>query len=314
MSSNFELFKKQLDEAVELIDESVLMDDINYPLILGEALDTQSLLARCDTISQKHEPKKPIIRVIHHLACSGGSLISKCFSAMPNVFLLSEVHPHSYRHLPTDKAEFLPSDIATLAKQAGFPDSDILAKEIFRGAINNAYNHLAKRGGFLLLRDHSHSDICVGDSITTQSTVIETLSQDFDIKSLITLRNPIDAYASLKNNWWLHFQPDDFDSYCGRVITFLAQFESPEIRFYEDFVSDPQASLSEMCEVLDLPYSDDFELIFDMFNVTGDSGRKGEIIELRERREIDDNLIQEIKSSLNFKYLCEQYRLEYSYY
>ena len=95
MPSSFELFKKQLDDAVGMIEQTHVFDNapLNLPQTVDELVDTQSLLARCDHVAEKYEATKPVIRIIHHLACSGGTLISKCISAMPNVYLLSEVHP-----------------------------------------------------------------------------------------------------------------------------------------------------------------------------------------------------------------------------
>ncbi|WOT06295.1 hypothetical protein [Shewanella youngdeokensis] len=307
----------ELERSLSLIDESKVIEpaDPKSALPSGAKLinfsQPDSLLAKCDQVCAKYQNDKPVLRVIHHLACSGGSLISKCFSAMPNAFLLSEVHPHSYRHLPKNGAQFLPSDIATLAKQANFPHSDKLAKKIFTNAITATYEHVSQLGGILILRDHSHSDFCVGDKVATSSTVVSTLEQQFDIQSIATLRNPIDAYASLKKNWWLHFQPDDFDSYCDRVLKFLSQFEKSKIFFYEDFVNQPQQELANMCETLDLPFYDDFQFLFDVFNVTGDSGRKGNSITPRKRRDIEPELKEQIVKSSNFKLLCEQYHLDY---
>ena len=37
--------------------------------------------------------QKPVIRTIHHLACTGGTLISKCISSMPETALISEINP-----------------------------------------------------------------------------------------------------------------------------------------------------------------------------------------------------------------------------
>ncbi len=39
------------------------------------------------------EPAKPAIRVLHQLARTGGTIISKCLGAMAGVVLLSEINP-----------------------------------------------------------------------------------------------------------------------------------------------------------------------------------------------------------------------------
>ncbi len=301
--------QQELNAALEIIESH---SELKFD---GDALDSKqgmkdadSLLARCEEVTAQKTPLKPKLRVIHHLACSGGSLITKCFSALSNVFILSEVHPHSYRHLPEREATFLPSDISTLAYQAKFPQANELAANIFKSSIFQSYEHLVKRGGTLVLRDHSHSDYCVGENIADTSTVLSLLKDDFEIKSLITVRNPIDCYASLVSNYWLHFSPSTFDEYCLRVLAFLAPYSDEQIINYETFTEDPQVSMKAMCDILELTYDEGFIDIFDSFLVTGDSGRKGTVIEPRSRREISASFKEEIKASSNFKLLCKKYK------
>ncbi len=40
----------------------------------------------------------PVVRLVHHLARSGGTLISRCLGCMSGVLLLSEIHPLGTRH------------------------------------------------------------------------------------------------------------------------------------------------------------------------------------------------------------------------
>jgi hypothetical protein len=37
--------------------------------------------------------ESPVVRTLHHVACSGGTLISRCLAALPGVVLLSELNP-----------------------------------------------------------------------------------------------------------------------------------------------------------------------------------------------------------------------------
>ncbi|WP_421132580.1 hypothetical protein [Alteromonas sp. A079] len=310
--SDIKSMQLELRSAIDILESSVHVDPLehNGALSISDALkinETVNFLERCLEVVNTEKEKKPVLRVIHHLACSGGSLITKCISALPNVFVLSEVHPHSYRHLPKDEATFLPSDIATLAYQAGFPESKKLAVELFRNSVIETAYHVESYGGTLVLRDHSHSDYCVGDEYQNKSTVLATLKDDFDIRSLVTLRNPIDCYASLKSNYWLHFSPETFDEYCLRVLKFLEPFESFQILEYESFVEDPKSTMRRMCDILDLTYDESFVDTFDYFLVTGDSGRKGTVIEPRSRRKIDEEFRAEIAASKNFSTLCEIY-------
>jgi hypothetical protein len=62
--------------------------------------------------------------------------------------------------------------------------------------------------------------------------------------------------------------------------------------------------MKKMCNLLEVQYDESYKLIFDQFKVTGDSGRVGVKIEARPRREISDELKNEINKSKNFAYLC----------
>ncbi|WP_297821297.1 hypothetical protein [uncultured Paraglaciecola sp.] len=311
MSRWLEELQKELRSSVELIDRKLDNTEPTNTVIEKSTTifveNTESILDTCKLVLEKAENIRPKLRVLHHMACSGGSLITKCFSAMPNNFILSEVHPHSYRHLPADKATFLPSDIATLAHQAKFPDSDALARKIFKSAIHETYQHVDELGGILVLRDHSHSDYCVGSSFTEKSVVRELLNQDFEILSLVTVRNPIDSYASLQSNYWLHFNPQTFEEYCIRVIHFLSQFRKKQIIKYESFTRSPDKVMRKMCNVLQVEFNDSYKDLFDQFKVTGDSGRTGEKIAIRPRREISPEFACEIKKSKTFTLLCKKY-------
>ena len=92
-----------LEKAVIMIDESLLLpieesihlDSLGSPKRELDFTHATSLLDKCADVNEQYLDSKPVIRLIHHFACSGGTLVSKCLSVMPNVFLLSEVHPHS---------------------------------------------------------------------------------------------------------------------------------------------------------------------------------------------------------------------------
>lgn len=299
MASNFELFKQQLDDAVALIEENSDTESAfaNALINLDSAIDTQSLLARCEAITKKYEVSKPTIRIIHHLACSGGTLISKCISAMPNVYLLSEVHPYTDLALGNSKPKYAPSDISSLTKYAGVPQQRSLAAKLFKSAIDDVYEHVTKYGGTLVLRDHTHADFNTDSPIPQTSSLIELLEDSYDVKSVLTIRNPIDAYASLVKNNWVHFTPQTFDEYCKRMLCLLDKFKDKKVYIYDELVNDPISVMQQIVSELDLKFDDTFEDVFDIFKVTGDSGRSSNIISPRERATLSADYLEEIKSS-----------------
>lgn len=307
--------QRQLDDALKLLDsndvsaipDSESTNSVNH-LQLNEA---KSLIERCEkALEESTLATKPTLRVIHHLACSGGTLVSKCVAALPNVFLLSELHPTSKLHMGGGKPKFLPADVTTQARYASVPDIDLLAWKIFTDSIKTTEQHISSFGGHLVIREHTHSDFCVGESFANHSSVVEHLSNEFNVLRVATLRNPIDAYLSLLSNNWEHFEPKGFNEYCKRVNAFVSDYDTEQIIRYEDFVDNPKDSVQKIAKALDLPFSDGFLDTFDIFRVTGDSGRGGSTIEKRERRELPNQLLKEITKSKYFKKLAKKFRYE----
>ena len=304
--------QRQLDDALKLLDNNDVSNrpdgestnSLNH-LQLNEA---KSLIERCEkALEESRLNTKPTIRVIHHLACSGGTLVSKCLAALPNVFLLSELHPTSKLHMGGGKPKFLPADVITQARYAKVPDIDALAWKIFVNNIKTTENHVSRLGGHLVIREHTHSDFCVGDSFEKKSSVVEHLSSEFNVLRVATLRDPIDSYLSLLSNNWEHFEPKGFAEYCKRVNTFISEYTSEQVFKYEDFVEDPKESIQKIAKVLDLPFSDSFLDTFDILKVTGDSGRSSDTISPRSRREISKDLSKEMKNERHYKILKEKF-------
>jgi hypothetical protein len=306
--------RASLEKAVDLIDGSLLLpiekqlnsDELSLQNTMIEFPQANSLIDQCDKILAQYNSSKPVIRLIHHFACSGGTLVSKCIAALPNVFLLSEVHPYSELQRNKAKPQYSPSDLAKLSVYAGVPGQKELAAKIFIASIKEAYLHIHERGGTLVLREHSHSDYCVGEAIN-HSTVSQLLTEYFEIKSLVTLRNPIDSYLSLLANDWVHFKPANFDEYCNRLILFLEPFNQEQIILYEDFVQRPQKVLEQACSTLQVSFDDTFEAIYETSFVTGDSGRKGSDIGARLRRDCSESFMLEVKKSKCFQTLGKRF-------
>ena len=74
--------------------------------------------------------QKPIIRTIHHLSCSGGSVLCKCIASMQNTIVISEVHPDQLRF------EFNPYDpTQLLLAQTNLGEDLSLRRQIFLNRI-----------------------------------------------------------------------------------------------------------------------------------------------------------------------------------
>jgi hypothetical protein len=311
MKTTLQSLQESISNAVDMIDQSQLVSDdlllqqsTKYSTNSLDFTNANSLLDKCEQVNKGYKKTKPDIRVVHHLACSGGTLISKCISAMPNVYLLSEAHPFSELHLGAGNPKFLPSDISSLSRHAEIPNQQELARKIFLESIKIADNHLTNMGSYLVIRDHTHSDYSTGNKESSYSAIVNVLQSNYNVISLLTIRDPIDSYAALVKNKWLHFSPPTFDEYCRRFNVMLNHFEDVNIVRFEDFVADPKKKMQKICEFLSIPYSELFEDIFGVFRVTGDSGRSSDIIGSRERIAPED-VLNQCKNSKEYQKICD---------
>ena len=283
--------------AATLGDAMALLHAAAYaPEFVPAAQTNEStLLEQCLTLCAQHAAKVPEpIRTIHHFACTGGTLFSKCIAAMPNVQLLSELDPLSPHSLPSDKPRFSPTDMNLLLQQATRMADPTLLLEMFQRDLGAIYDASTKAGLRLVLRDHTHSHFCRGSAVALRPTFREIVAQGFAVLSVITVRHPLDSFAALTDNRWLQFQPQTADEYCLRYSLFLDAYPNVPIVRYEDFVADPHGQMQQICQILDLPYAHSFAETFSVFKLSGDSGRSANAIGTRAARGTAAQLSHEV--------------------
>lgn len=291
----------EIDAALHLLkDFSKTMETHSGNIIKAPATLLEQCLAIC---AQQRATQQEPIRTLHHFACTGGTLISKCVAAMPNTQLLSEVDPLSTPANPPAQPQFAPSDMVKLMRQSTRGVSDSLIIELFLNNLRIIYSEAVSTGQRLILRDHAHSHFCKGTEVPTRPNLREILQAEFPVLSVLTVRHPIDSYLSLKSNGWVNFKPASFDEYCKRYIFFLTAYKNVPIIRFEDFVNEPQQIMQKICSILDLPFNEQFIDLFNVNKLSGNSGRGGDIIEAKPRREIDSETANEISNSDNFKEL-----------
>lgn len=292
--SDLRQLSEVLDDALHLFSTNsidtiapALADDIQ-PSLFDQCID----LCR-QGLNRDVEP----IRTIHHLSCTGGTLITKCLAAMPNVMVLNEVDPLSTMTFKPDKPGFTPTDILSLVRQGNQKIPEALLIELFLQDLNLLRNEIGSMGKRLLIRDHSHSHFLTGDEVARRPTLRSIVKSHFPTASVVTVRDPIDSYLSLQKLGWKHFKPFTFNEYCRRYLAFLDAYENIPVYRYEDFVGDPTGIMIEICRVLDFKFSEFFLETFDTFKLSGDSGRKGSIIEARPRRDMGEEFLKTNESS-----------------
>lgn len=104
---------------------------------------------------------KPLVRIIHHFSCTGGTLFAKCIAAQPHVLLLNEIDPYSTLGLKKDH-QFNPRSIIDLLHQSGNNIDNALIGKIFCQDIATIIDYCVQTNKHCVLREHTHSAYLVG--------------------------------------------------------------------------------------------------------------------------------------------------------
>ncbi len=237
------------------------------------------------------QAKFPMVRSLHHFACTGGTLISKLIASLPGVALISEIHPLNRR-----SQGFHPTDPLLLLEQSWRPLRTDEIKQAFLADISQAVQICQGDDALLVLRDHSHSDFCRGHEPRQDVLLLDWLRPHYRCHGVVTLRHPLDSWLGLvEAGWHTHFEPSTFREYCRRYHAFLEATGDLPSFHYEDLCRDPLAGLRQLCDLLLLPFHASALEHFGDVNLSGDSGRTDrQIIEIRPRRPIPQPVEQEL--------------------
>lgn len=276
----------------------------DQPVPLSDLAPLPSLLAQCEALCAA-APPPPKLRSIHHLACSGGTVISKCLAAMPNVTLLSEIDPLSQMQIGQKaKRLFMPTDLIYGAGVALRPVDADTAVAMFRAGLAALHRGLTETGRHLLLRDHAHSQFCSDTAPPERPTLHDILAETGPVLSVVTVRHPLDCYLSLIKNGWKTFTPFTLEDYARRHLAFLDRHRSLPLFRYEEFVEDPDGQLEKICAALELPFLPEAEAVISVVTISGDSGRTSARIAHRPRRPVPEEIEAEIGTSPGYAELC----------
>ncbi|MDP5307539.1 hypothetical protein [Paracoccus spongiarum] len=271
----------------------------------GQAEPLAQVLEDCAG-SRAVAPGPAPIRAIHHLACTGGTLISRCLATLPNTTLLSEIDPLSTLQGAAGKQQFRPSDLIYAAGFSLRPPDAATTADIFCAGLRELHRGLARQGGYLCVRAHSHSQFCTGADPDGRPGMHQLLQRVAPVRGVVTVRHPLDSYLSLGLNGWLHFEPATLDEYARRYLMFLDAHDDLALFRYEDFTAAPDDTLAAICAVLDLPVLRQVEQLYGLAMLSGDSGRQTRQITSRPRRAVPADIALEARASRRYGLLCER--------
>ena len=201
-------FKNRLSEADSLYREILKTDpnhkcaNRNLKLISLSNLKARVQLPSLD-LGAPNTTEKPMIRILHNMARSGGTIISRCLGCMKDVILLSEIHPFAKRVASQFGNQFDPLHQAQAWFDLFSQDEVIELQNSnlsYAQTIKLIHDRVQAQNKILVLRDWTHLDF-TGVPFITKPTYsfnqVAFLQDDFQILNTAIVRHPIDQWLSL---------------------------------------------------------------------------------------------------------------------
>ncbi len=243
------------------------------------------------------------IRTVHHLPATGGTLVSKCIAALSQVRLLSEIDPLG----STGGVGFQPRELFRQYRNQYGIEGEDTHRRYFLAQIKLVYELCKADEKMLVIRDHAQTQFQKKNSnMVFRRSLLEFLG-DYDLLSLVTIRDPIDSFLGCSLRGWLGRFSDTFDGYCEAYLRFMESYDGiPYIR-YEEFCLEPEKRMEEICKILEVRFEPGFVTEFASVTLTGDSGRTGNTIAPRDRRPVEASFVDAVLESPHYARFCQDY-------
>jgi hypothetical protein len=236
---------------------------------------------------------RPTLRLIHHMARSGGTLISKCLGCMSGVLLLSEIHPLGTHHF---------NPLIQAQRWYGLLSSQDLSEIKARGRVGfaDAIELIRRRaeecGQRLVIRDWSHLDFTGVPFVARPAhrlLTAEALAARYELRQVCTVRHPLDQWLSLSQLAVVQGRLT-LESYLAGYRRFAEVATAIGFYRYEDLTRDPKSVMKALCGDLQLRFDRTFAARWrDYTFVTGDvaGSRAGNEIRPVPRRPVAPELL-----------------------
>lgn len=250
--------------------------------------------------------KKPVIHILHHMARSGGTIISRCLGSMNNIVLLSEIHPYGYQKQlinPLAQAHewfdlLQPDDMTRIKENPNFS---------FVDAIEMIKNRCDERKQMLVIRDWSHIDFTGwphNNKPAYKLTTAKTLACRFTIVRTATVRHPIDQWLSFRESQSWAGSEFSLDKFLYGYRKFSEVAVKMGYERYEDFIDKPEFILDKLCRKLRIPFDPHFEDNWGSYQSITTATRDrdgGFVISKRPRRAVESELIDSFSSNKDYQ-------------
>jgi hypothetical protein len=244
--------------------------------------------------------QSPTIRVIHHMARTGGTIICRCLASMNNIILLSEIHPAGMKVF---------NPMVQAHKWYGLltPDDVVLARSgklDFKSSIRLISDRCQEQNKLLFIRDWSHLDYTGVPFVKPEfsSLLVRELKADFDLVRFSTVRHPLDQWLSLSKK--PVFQNSGPEKFLVGASRFADSAKKTGFIRYEDFTRDCDEGLRTLCKALQVKFDPGYRQKWPQYtNITGDvsPGRSGDVIRPQARQKHDPGEAEKFSKLLHYQ-------------
>jgi hypothetical protein len=247
---------------------------------------------------------QPSLRLIHHMARSGGTVISKCLGCMSGIVLLSEIHPLGTQHFnPVIQAQrwfglLSGQDLSDLRARGG--------RIRFVDAIGLIHQRSTEHGQQLVIRDWSHLDFTGVPFVAKPSfrlLTAEALASRFELRQVCTVRHPLDQWLSVSRLVVVQGRLP-LDTFLAGYRRFAEHAARVGFMRYEDFIAKPAPFMKSLCARMHLRFDRHFAgRWYDYTTITGEvsGGRGGAEIQPVPRRPVEPKLLDALAANDDYR-------------
>ena len=216
-------------------------------------------------------PEKVDIVILHQLARSGGTLISRCLASMDKVNLLSEIHPCGSPEPGLLQQAHLWFGLLNEQEMTSVP---LKNQQDFSQAVALLAERAAQQKKQLVIRNWSHLDY-IGLPFLAQPLMRPSLRLALQpiarLREAVTVRHPIYQWLSMQRLVILQGKLNLAD-YLRGYLRFLEDNKGLPVMRYEDFCQQPEKNMQVFCTAAGLDYDAAFIQKWAAYEqITGDS-------------------------------------------
>jgi FkbM family methyltransferase len=271
----------------------------------------QAAPSQSEQKNQKYAMEKPSIRILHNLARSGGTLVSKCLGCMKGTVLLSEIHPlgtHIWNPIPQAREWhnlLTPEDIRyfNARKRVDFID-----------VIRLIEARCAGTGQKLIIRDWAYLDFMGVPFLEEpgyRMLLVEELAPAFKFIQFGFVRHPIDQWLSLLKLRAIR-ENLSLEAFLRGCFLFAEEVAGIGYIRYEDLTRQPTEQMKILCEKLQLDFDKDFlskwaDYTFISGNIEKGKSRGGELREIVSlpRFPLEPDLLRQFRENTDYWNILE---------